>query len=649
MIDKSTIDRIMDVAEITEVIQDFVTLKRRGVNFLGLCPFHNEKTPSFTVSPAKGIYKCFGCGRGGNAVNFMMEHEHLSYPESLKYLARKYHIEVVEKELTTEEIQQQNERESLLVVLSFAKKYFHETLFHNDEGISIGLSYFKERSFRQEVLKKFEVGYSPEQRNALTSKALEAGYKLDFLTKTGLTIDKENYRFDRFAGRIIFPIHSLSGQVVGFGGRILKSDAKAAKYLNSPESDIYHKSRILYGLYQAKKEIVARSKCFLVEGYTDVLALHQANIENVVASSGTALTTDQVRLIKRFTPNITILFDGDDAGLKASFRGIDIILEEGLNVRVVMLPEGEDPDSYSKKISATEFSDFISENEKDFIKFKTELLIKESENDPIGRANLIRDIVRSVSVIPDSINRSVYLKECSILLKVDEKVLYHETNKIRRTRTEQKYKRLKSQEREIVDRPLKSQALTSVQDNSESQEREIIRLLLNYGNEELFTVKDENDEEQTVLVFEYIISEIQEDELKLENVIYQQIFEEYSESLDNNILLDQKHFINHSNSEISKLSAQLLSQAYDLSKIWKRHDNYIETEDMKLKEVVPETVNSFKSKKVIKALMDLHEKLALADKENNLDEIMEIQEQIISLNNLKKEISKNLGFRIIIK
>ncbi|MEA1897194.1 MAG: DNA primase [Bacteroidota bacterium] len=649
MIDRSTIDRIIDVAEITEVIQDFVTLKKRGVNFLGLCPFHNEKTPSFTVSPTKGIYKCFGCGRGGNAVNFIMEHEHLSYPESLKYLARKYHIEVIEKELTVEEKQQQNEKESLLVVLSFAKKYFHETLFRSDEGISIGLSYFKERSFRQEVLKKFEVGYSPEQRNALTSKALDAGYKLDFLTKTGLTIEKENYRFDRFAGRIIFPIHSLSGQVVGFGGRILKSDAKAAKYLNSPESDIYHKSRVLYGLYQAKKEIVAQSKCFLVEGYTDVLALHQADIENVVASSGTALSSDQVRLIKRFTPNITILFDGDDAGLKASFRGIDIVLEEGLNVKVVMLPEGEDPDSYSKKISATEFSDFISENEKDFIKFKTELLIKESENDPISRANLIRDIVRSISVIPDSINRSVYLKECSILLKVDEKVLYHETNKIRRFRIEKEYKKIKSQEREIVDRPLKSQTIPSIQDDSEAQEREIIRLLLNYGSKELFTVKDENDEEQSILVLEYIIYEIQGDELSLENMVYQQIFEECSENFKNNIILDQKHFINHSNSEISKLSAQLLSLSYDLSKIWKRHDNYIETEDMKLKEVVPETVNSFKSKRVIKAQMDLQEKLELAQKENKLDEITELQEQIISLNNLKREISKNLGDRIIIK
>ncbi len=648
MIDKSTIDRIMDVAEITEVIQDFVTLKKRGVNFLGLCPFHNEKTPSFTVSPAKGIYKCFGCGRGGNAVNFVMEHEHLSYPESLKYIARKYHIEVVEKELTAEEKQFQNERESQLVVLSFAKKFFHETLFQSDEGISIGLSYFKERSFRQEVLKKFEVGYSPEKRDALTRKAIEAGYKLDFLTKTGLTIEKENYRFDRFAGRIIFPIHSLSGQVVGFGGRILKTEAKAAKYLNSPESDIYHKSRVLFGLYQGKKEIVAQDRCFLVEGYTDVLALHQAGIDNVVASSGTALTADQVRLIKRFTPNITILFDGDEAGLKASLRGIDLILEEGLNVKVVILPEGEDPDSYSKKISATEFGDFISENEKDFIKFKTELLIKESKNDPIGRANLIRDIVRSISVIPDSISRSVYLKECSMLLKVDEQILYHETNKIRRSATEQKYQRLKRQEKEIIQQSRKSQPFQSVQDNSEAQEREIIRLLLNYGNKELFTVKD-NDEKRSISVLEYIIAEIQGDELALENMIYQQIFEEYCENFKNNIIIDQKHFINHSNSEISNLSAQLLAQEYDLSKIWKRHDNYIETEEMKLKEVVPETVNSFKSKRVIIAQTDLQEKLLLAQKENKLDKIMEIQEQIIFLNNLKKEISRNLGFRIIIK
>jgi DNA primase len=386
-----------------------------------------------------------------------------------------------------------------------------------------------------------------------------------------------------------------------------------------------------------------------VEGYTDILALHQAGIENVVASSGTALTADQVRLIKRFTPNITIIFDGDEAGLKASLRGIDLVLEEGLNVKVVMLPEGEDPDSYSKKISTTEFADFISEHERDFIKFKTELLIKESENDPIGRANLIRDIVRSISVIPDSINRSVYLKECSMLLKVDEQVLYHETNKIRRTRTEQKYQKLKRQEKDIIHPPSKTKQLQSIQDDSEAQEREIIRLLLNYGDEELFKIKDENDEERTVLVLEYIIAEIQGDELALENQVYQEIFEEYIDNFKQNNILDQKHFINHPDSKISKLSAQLLAQAYDLSKIWKRHDNFIETEEMKLKEVVPETVNSFKNKKVIKALADLQEKLLLAQKENNLEEIQKIQERIIFLNNLKRELSRNLGFRIIIK
>ncbi len=647
MIDKVTIDRIVDSAEITEVIQEFVTLKKRGVNYLGLCPFHNEKTPSFSVSPSKGIYKCFGCGRGGNVVNFLMEHEHLSYPEALKYLARKYHIEIIEKEFTPEELQQQSERESILVTLSYAQKYFTENLFHSDEGISVGLSYFKERGFRHDTLKKFEIGYSPEKRDAFTHSALRAGYKLEFLKKAGLTIEKESLKFDRFHGRIIFPIHSLSGQVIGFGGRVLRTDAKAAKYLNSPESDIYHKSRVLYGIYQGKREIISQNKCFLVEGYTDILALHQVGIENIVASSGTALTSEQIRLIKRFTPNVTILFDGDEAGLKASLRGVDLVLEEGLNVKVVVLPDGEDPDSYSKKLSASEFKVFIDENEKDFIKFKTNLLINESRNDPVKKANLIRDIVRSVAVIPDSINRSVYLKECSILLKVDEKILYYETNKIRRKKAEQRYKNLKSFEESVIP-PATRSGLTDFFEDTESQEREIIRLLLSYGNKEFLEIKEVNGDIRNISVTEFIISEISNDDLILENSVYQQIIEEFVHHFNNQIFLEQKYFINHPDNKIREISAQLLAPSYDLSKIWRKHDNYIETEEMKLKEIVPETLYAFKNKKVVEASKDLQDKLNEAQKRNDLEEIESIQEQIIFLNSLKKELSKNLGNRTII-
>jgi DNA primase len=647
MIDKVTIDRIVDIAEITEVIQEFVTLKKRGVNYLGLCPFHNEKTPSFSVSPSKGIFKCFGCGRGGNVVNFLMEHEHLSYPEALKYLARKYHIEIIEKEYTPEELQQQSERESILVTLSYAQKYFTENLFHSDEGISVGLSYFKERSFRHDTLKKFEIGYSPEKRDAFTHSALKAGYKLEFLKKAGLTIEKESLKFDRFHGRIIFPIHSLSGQVIGFGGRVLRTDAKAAKYLNSPESDIYHKSRVLYGIYQGKREIISQNKCFLVEGYTDILALQQVGIENVVASSGTALTSEQIRLIKRFTPNVTILFDGDEAGLKASLRGVDLVLEEGLNVKVVVLPDGEDPDSYSKKLSASEFKVFIDENEKDFIKFKTNLLINESRNDPVKKANLIRDIVRSVAVIPDSINRSVYLKECSILLKVDEKILYYETNKIRRKKAEQRYKNLKSFEESVIP-PATRSGLTDFFEDTEAQEREIIRLLLSYGNKEFLEIKEVNGDIRNISVTEFIISEISNDDLILENSVYQQIIEEFVHHFNNQIFLEQKYFINHPDNKIREISAQLLAPSYDLSKIWRKHDNYIETEEMKLKEIVPETLYAFKNKKVVEASKDLQDKLNEAQKRNDLEEIESIQEQIIFLNSLKKELSKNLGNRTII-
>ncbi len=422
MIPQETVQKIYDAANIVDVVQDFVSLKRAGVNYKGLCPFHGEKTPSFVVSPAKNIYKCFGCGVGGDPVKFIREHEKISFPEALRYLAKKYNIEIVEKELSNEEKEQRLERESLFVVTDFSKNFFINILNNTDEGRTIGLSYFKERGYNNETVKKFELGWSPEKRDALTQTALQKGHKLKFLEKTGLSIVKKenNYTFDRFAGRVIFPIHALSGKVIGFGGRTLKSDKKTAKYLNSPESDIYHKSRTLYGIFFAKKSIVKEDKCIMVEGYTDVISLHQTGIENVVASSGTSLTVEQIRLVRRFTKNLTVIYDGDKAGIKASLRGIDLILAEEMNVKVVLLPDGEDPDSYSKKLNFDEFADYIKENEKDFIKFKTELLLSEAKNDPVKRAELTRDVVKTIAVIPDSILRAEYIKECSLLLDTRE-------------------------------------------------------------------------------------------------------------------------------------------------------------------------------------------------------------------------------------
>ncbi len=645
MIDHNTIQRIIDTAEITEVVQDFVNLKKRGVNYLGLCPFHNEKTPSFTVSPSKGIYKCFGCGKGGNAVNFIMEHEHLGYPEALKYLAKKYNIEVVEKELTAEEIQQQNERDSLLVVTKYANTYFQEKLHKNNDGRAIGLSYFKERGFREDIIKKFELGYSLDVRDAFTIAAKEKGYKVEFLEKSGLTIVNENGQFDRFRGRVIFPIHGLSGNVIGFGGRILRKDAKAAKYLNSPESEIYHKSRILYGMYFAKQSITQLDKCYLVEGYTDVLSMHQSGIENVVASSGTSLTVEQIRLIKRFTPNVTIIYDGDAAGIKASLRGIDLVLEQGLNVRVLLLPDGEDPDSFSKSRSSAELIDYIEKNEEDFITFKTRLLSQEAKNDPVKKANLITDIVRSIAVIPENITRTVYIKECSIILDIDEKVLYGEINKIRRRTFEKDYPKTVS-----PDAPFKTASPTVpsfVSDiYSEAQEKEIIRLLLHYANQTLYTYQeDKYDEPRSVSVAEYIISEILNDDLEFKNLIYKKIFQEYLDSINKGELIENKHFIYHSDPEISKLAADLLSTSYTLSKIFEKGGAHIETEEKKIKKLVPETIIAYKRKILEIARDDISGKLKKAQEDHVSIEGLDIlQKEFMQINNILMAIAKERGW-----
>ncbi|MDO9580765.1 MAG: DNA primase [Bacteroidales bacterium] len=648
MIDRPTIERILDAAQIVDVVQEFVPLKKRGVNYLGLCPFHNEKTPSFTVSPAKEIFKCFGCGKVGNSVNFVMEHEHLTYPEALKYLAKKYHIEVVEKELSREEIDKQNERESLLVVTTYAARQFTENLFQSDEGISVGLTYFKERGFRQDTLKKFEVGYSFDKRDGFSKKALDDGYKKDFLVKTGLSIQHEDRIFDRFSSRVIFPIHSLSGQVLGFGGRILKADPKSAKYLNSPESEIYHKSRILYGIYQARKLITQEDRCYLVEGYTDVISLHEATIENVVASSGTSLTQEQVRLIRRFTQNITILYDGDPAGIKASIRGIDLVLEEGMNVKIVLLPEGEDPDSFSKKISNEEFIKFLKENETDFIRFKTQLLLSESNNDPVRKADLIRDVVKSIAVIPEAITRTVYIKECSTVLEVSEPILYHEVNKLRQQKNFQDRNKYPGPEDLPVPPPVTIKPVQS-ETIARYSEKEIIRLLLKFGSAEFErSIAKEDGKEEVLTVSDYVVREIITDDLSFDDRVCAKIFADFRFHVEQGLIAGDKQFVKHEDPEISSLAADLLADSHELSRIWKDKQTYVETEDMKLKEIVGDAVLKFKSDKIIIKRKEIMALLEEAVKTNDTEKVLQLQKRYANLNMILGLISRKLGNRILL-
>ncbi|MFA5649084.1 MAG: DNA primase [Bacteroidales bacterium] len=656
MIDQLTVDRIISAADAVEVIREFVSLKKRGVNYIGLCPFHNEKTPSFTVSPAKGIYKCFGCGKGGNSVNFIMEHEQMTYVEALKYLAKKYNIEVEEKELTVEEIKQRTERDSLMVVTAWAQGYFTNNLQKHSEGKSIGLSYFRERGFRDDIIEKFQLGYGLEQRDALTVEALKQGYRQEYLVKTGLSIARnDGSAFDRFYGRVIFPIHSMSGRVTAFGGRIMKTDAKAAKYLNSPESDIYHKSNVLYGIFFAKKAITQQDKCFLVEGYTDVLSMHQAGIENVVASSGTALTPDQIRLIKRFTPNITVLYDGDPAGIKASLRGIDLILEEGLNVKVVLLPEGHDPDSYAKSHSATQVLSFIENNEADFINFKASLLLKDAQNDPIKRANLIRDIVNSISSIPESITRSVYIRECSRILDIDETVLYAEVGKFRRARVE---KVLGKSQADYTTQPQvmakETPTLPSFVENvfCEEQEKEILYYLLKFGQKVFFEIPPPDDAEEEletkqVTVGEHIISEILNDDLEFKNLVYKKLFDEYKRLMELRKDMDERTFTDHPDYEISQLAVNLLTNQHRLSKIWNKHQAMPIDEDQSLHDSIPKSILVYKSKIIQMVMGVLHEDLRKLNPKDQIDEVNQLLVRIMTINNLKTQISKELD-RIVL-
>lgn len=644
MIDHGTIERILDAAEISEVVSDFVTLRKRGVNQLGLCPFHNEKTPSFTVSPAKGIFKCFGCGKGGNSVNFIMEHENLTYPEALKWLAKKFNIEVVEKEETEEQKQQKDDRESMMIVSSYAQKFFMRYLWEENEGRTIGLSYFKERSFRDDILKKFEVGFAPDGKTPFTEAAQKEGYKMDFLEKTGLTIKRDNWQRDRFAGRVMFPIHNLAGRVIAFGGRILKEDKKIAKYLNSPESDIYHKSRVLYGIFQAKREISKTDRCYLVEGYTDVLSMHQAGIENVVASSGTALTPDQIRMIKRFTPNITIIYDGDEAGIKASLRGIDLVLEEGMNVKVLLLPAGEDPDSFAKKMGATGYLDYIKENESDFIQFKTRLLLKSTENDPIAKARLISDVIRSVSVIPDSITRSVYIKECSRLLGVNEEVLYTEVRK-QKSKQSDDFRKKEFREKSQQDRVPKP--VTPVVKTSDFlvEEMEFLRFLLKHCKAPIFVDEDDPDDTEVMSVGEFMIEELETDDLVSENPLFQKMFYEVSSFLDKENIDTWKYFIHHPDAEISKLATNLLSEKYVESKRWSKAGAYMEREEDILDLLIPKVINEYKFRKIKIMQMEVKKDIDKAVLAKDDERIFDLLSTMTNLNKVEAEFAKKLGSR----
>jgi DNA primase len=651
MITQQTIERVLEVVPIEEVIGEFVQLRKAGSNYKGLSPFVDEKTPSFMVSPAKGIFKDFSSGKGGNVIAFLMDHEQMSYPEAIRWLAEKYNIPIEEdkKEYSPEQVEEHSFRESLYIVNLFAEKTFHENLFNTDEGKAIGLSYLRERQFSDETIANFKLGYCLDTWDGFTKKAIDNGYKLEFLEKTGLTKINENKQFDFFKGRVMFPIHNLTGKVVGFGGRTLRADKKTAKYFNSPESEIYNKSKVLYGLFQAKKSISQLNNCYLVEGYTDVISMHQAGIENVVASSGTALTKDQIALIKRYTPNITILYDGDAAGIKASFRGIDLILEQGLNVKALLFPEGDDPDSFSKKVSRTELENFLYTNAKDFISFKTELLLEETKGDPIKKAGLIRDIVQSIALIPDSIARQVYVKTCSELFDIQEQALGTELAKMLRERNKKSYQQQETEHYnpDVVEFP--KQKELELEQTIEPQEHDVIRILLNYSDLSIKTIGEgENGEdiEIVVPVAQYIISELDNDELTFKNPLYQKIIDVFKTFIERNELPSTKSFYNSTDEELRNFVINVTSTPYNLSENWyKRHSIIPGTEEMKIERAVNETLIMFKLKYVNEKISELEEKLK-ANTSSEKD-MLEILSKIKYLKDIQNEFSNRLG--IIVK
>lgn len=660
MIDRETIDRIYAAANIVEIIGDFVTLKRKGVNYTACCPFHNEKTPSFVVSPAKGLYKCFGCGKGGNAVTFLMEHENVTYPEALKMVAKRYGIEVQEKELTEEEIRRNDDRESMFALNGWAADYFSDILHHDPEGMSVGMSYFRQkRGMTDATIRKFGLGFCPAKGDRMSKDALAAGYKSEFLVSTGLSLQRESdgSLFDRFRDRVMFPVHNISGRIVAFGGRTLRTDKSVAKYQNSPESEIYSKKRELYGLYFAKKAIQQQDFAIMVEGYTDVISMHQAGVENVVASSGTSLTTEQIRLLNRFTKNITVIYDGDSAGIHASLRGIDMILREGMNVRVVLLPEPEDPDSFARSHTAEELQTYIRDNEQDFLAFKAQLLLKDAQGDPIRKAALIGDMVQSIAQIPDPIQRSVYIKECARTMDIDENLLISEVARKRLSSTgdretdeflRRQTARIRSEAAQEAaaeaEYPRQVEAGSSV----DALERELLKYLLKYGHRSF-----EFKEGRTMVpcnVAQVIFDELADGDLKFRNPAYEKIRETYKEQWVQSgvgVEVPAHLFLNHTDPEVCNVSVDLLTSDdnYVMSELWKRKDVHIESEEELLAVGVPKAAVLYKSKAIESMIKEQWARLAddgLSDAEQ-----AEVLQQLTRLNNVKNTIAKRLQRSIL--
>lgn len=703
MIDQPTIDRILDAANIVDVVSEFVTLRKRGVNYVGLCPFHDDKSPSFYVSPAKNICKCFACGEGGTAVHFIMKHEQIGYFDALRFLAKKYNIEIAERELSDEEKRVRSDRESMFIVNAWAQQYFSQMLHEHVEGKTVGMRYFIERGFREDTIRKFQLGYSLDQRDALYQQALRKGYKKEYLEKTGLVIAYENGNVnDRFRGRVIFPVHSLSGKVVAFGGRVLKKDEKTAKYVNSPESPIYHKSNELYGIYFAKQAIVKADRCYLVEGYTDVISMHQSGVENVVASSGTALTHGQIRLIHRFTNNITVLYDGDAAGIKAAIRGIDLLLDEGMNVKVVLLPDGEDPDSFARSHSATEFTEFIRQHETDFIRFKTKLLLADAGNDPVKRAALIGDIIRTIAIVPDDITRTIYIRECSAMMEIDEQVVLNQVNKQRLSKNEQKpsvpvtnrstteilppdysIAEPSAQMQEVpvaTAEPVsdqlppdfppppeeefsgsnempeippsapveETQVMTRQRSPYEAFEIALLRYVVRYGERVLYDYVDEETKERIVMrVAEFIRDDLERDDLSFYTPIFKQMLDEAANRCGEETFIAHRYFLSHPDPLVSRVAANLMSEKYQLSKYHFKFRE-VEQEEDKLDQLVVRDLFAFKEAYIMRQLKEKQEQLkqlSSADPE----QIMTVMKEIAQLNEIKKVLSKELGERIILK
>ncbi len=653
MISKSTIDTVFETARVEEVIGDFVQLKRAGSNLKGLSPFSDEKSPSFMVSPVKQIWKDFSSGKGGNAVTFVMEHEHFSFPEAIKYLAKKYNIEIEETEQTIEDVAEANEKESMYLVSEYAQKFFQNTMLNTDEGKSIGLSYFKERGFTSETIKKFGLGYSPETWDAFTKEALGQGYKLDYIEKVGLTILREDGRhFDRFKGRVMFPIQSMSGRVLGFGGRILTSDKKAAKYLNSPESEIYHKSKVLYGIFHAKQAIAKLDNCFLCEGYTDVIQMHQAGIENVVSSSGTALTPDQIRLINRLTKNITVLFDGDAAGLRASIRGIDLILEEGMNVKVCTFPDGDDPDSFAKKTPQEELLKYLDENAMDFIQFKASLLMKDAKNDPIKKAELIRDMVMSISKIPDRIKREIYVQECSRIMDISEEVLFNTLAQLVQKDISKAGEKLKQDQKAFEVHKNENVSVNVKVDVLYELERKIIEILLLYGNNEedfedfLLKSNDEGElhevkEVNKYKVFQRIYLSLHEDEVELANPIFKAIYNDLIQYFNEAEKFEIEQYLMRLSPELSQeVTTILMDDERVALHNWEAKQIYVKQKDQTIGQYVSETILSLRWFLVNKIIDEIKTSISPemdADNSDNLSMVMDYSKLI---NNFSSKLGR---------